>query len=58
MNLTDDFENEFLTEDPPPEDGRRKTIVIAAAALVIVCCCVFLVAGWFLGDYVVQYLSF
>lgn len=58
MNLTDDFDNEFLTEEPPPEDGRRKTIVIAAAALLIVCCCTFLVASWFLGDYVMEYMSF
>lgn len=54
-------EDLFASIDPiePQEDNkRRRAMVIAAAAVaVILCCALVLVAGWYLGDYVVEWLT-
>ena len=54
----DDFiipEEDSKTPDP----NRRKTIriVILVIAVLLICCVVFLVAGWFLGDYVLEFFG-
>ena len=39
-------------------DKRRRTLIILGAAFVLaVICAVVLIAGWYLGDFVVEWLT-
>jgi hypothetical protein len=39
------------------DDNRRRWMIIGVIAFLVIGCCLFLVAAWFLGDYVIEWLG-
>ena len=37
--------------------NRTWVIVLVIAAVLLLCCCIILVAGWFLGDPILEFLE-
>jgi hypothetical protein len=56
MDMNDDF---ISTEEPQPTgSSNRNVIIIAVVAIVVLCCCCgILYAGWYFGDYVLDWLG-
>ncbi len=54
-------EDLFNVEEPleplPERKSRRSTLILAAAVVLVLICAVVLVAGWYLGDYMVAWLT-
>jgi hypothetical protein len=57
MNMDDNNYVNF-EETQPEKDNRTTIIIVAVAAVVLLCCCALIVAGWFLGDSIIQALRF
>ena len=55
----DDFifpEEDSKTPDPNRKKNIRTAVIVIA--VLMVCCVGFLVTGWFVGDYVVEFLGY
>ena len=61
MDLSDDFINDFDSNDFDPEPSQEKNrlpLIIGVAVIIILCCCSsFLYAGWTFGDRVLELLG-
>jgi hypothetical protein len=52
--MSDDFGT------PVEEGGKRNTtliIIVAVVVVLLLCCCGLLVAGWYLGDPIMEFLQ-
>jgi len=51
------YSSQPVYENPEPEKKNNTVkIIIIVAAVLLVCCCLTLVAGWFLGDPILDFL--
>ena len=51
-----DSQSPAYVDSPPAKTSRPWVIVLIVVAVLLLCCCVVLVAGWFLGDPIVEML--
>jgi len=52
------YSSQPVYENPEPEKKNNTVkIIIIIVAVLVVCCCLTLVAGWFLGDPILEFLS-
>ena len=49
----------YGTQSPsePPNRNNTLKIVLIVVVVLVLCCCLTLVAGWFLGDPIVEFLG-
>jgi len=54
-----DSQSAYGTQSPsePPKTNNTLKIVLIGLAVLVLCCCLTLVAGWFLGDPILELLS-
>jgi hypothetical protein len=53
----DPFYAAYAEPTPPKKKRSPWVIVLIVLAVLLLCCCVFLVAGWFLGDPLLELLN-
>jgi hypothetical protein len=51
-----DSQSAAYAEVPPAKKSRTGMIVLIIAAVLLLCCCGVIVAGWFLGDPLLEIL--
>jgi len=54
-----DSQSAYGTQSPgePPKKNNTLKIVLIVLVVLVLCCCLTLVAGWFLGDPILELLS-
>ena len=52
-----DSQSAYGTPVEPPKKNNTLKIVLIVLVVLVLCCCLTLVAGWFLGDPILEFLS-
>ncbi len=51
-----DSQSAAYAEVAPPKKSRTGMIILIVVAVLLLCCCAVVVAGWFLGDPILEML--